>query len=99
MSTLPIFDNELHTAAEVRAIAESGSYLLEVEEKTVANLINNAANSGELRVIYQQDISKELTEKLIGMGYVITSVGSVPNHQYLISWKFTESVNSIATTK
>ena len=44
MSTLPIFDNELHTAAEVRAIAESGSYLLEVEEKTVANLINNAAN-------------------------------------------------------
>jgi hypothetical protein len=99
MSTLPIFDNELHTAAEVRAIAESGSYLLEVEEKTVANLINNAANSGELRVIYQQDISKELTEKLIGMGYVITSVGSVPNHQYLISWKSTESVNSIATTK
>lgn len=82
------FDVELHSAEESRSTATNKSYLLDVERQAIAAQINTAANSGELRCIYQQNISDEMKSELESKGYVITRATDderIP--QFIISWK------------
>lgn len=88
------FDVELHPASEMRELAESKSYIYEAEEKAVASLINTAAKSGELSVIYMQKPSDHLNDKLVSMGYTVKYISQVNTPQYLISWKANSSDSS-----
>ena len=87
------FDTVLHSAAEVRAVAESKVYVDTVEEMMVARLINDAANAGRTEVMCISQLSDRMIEKLKSEGYTYkpTSSYAIDNAPHIISWKDTET--------
>lgn len=85
MDTNIIFDTTLHSASECLQLATSLSYVYQIEEETLAYLINSAANTGEKKMIYQSILSDKGLKTLKSNGYEVTYPykGRV---QSLISW-------------
>lgn len=77
--------NQLHSAAEVKAVA-ADAHELHIEQ-SVAYAINNAANTGEDNVQYDGYISPTLKSKLEEEGYVVTKLRSVTGPSSKISWE------------
>jgi hypothetical protein len=87
------FDTVLHSAAEVKADAESKVYVDTVEEMMVARLINDAKNAGRTEVMCISQLSDRLVSKLERENYTYKSTSSYPidNAPHIISWKDAES--------
>ena len=77
----------LKTASAVKTVAASA--IAELEEMSVAHLINTAANTGEYRAVYSKPISNALRTKLEGQGYTLSSPSPLakPGDETIISWK------------
>ena len=90
-----VFDTILHSASEVRTLAESGVYADTVEEMMVARLINDAANAGRTEVMCITQLSDRMVEKLQSEGYEYkpTSEYAIDNAPHIISWKNAEIQN------
>lgn len=91
MSRIP--QNELttlKTASAVKTVAEGA--VAELEEMSVAALINNAANTGEYEAVYSKPISAALKTKLEGKGYTLSSPAPLAKSGdvTIISWKDAE---------
>lgn len=73
-------------ATEAKDIAATA--FADLEEMTVAHLINEAANCGQTEVVCVRPISKDLQTKLDGMGYTLTQPEPLakPGDEYIISW-------------
>lgn len=76
----------LQTAAAVKTVAEGA--VAELEEMSVAHLINSAANTGEYTAVYSKPISQVLRTKLEGQGYVLSSPSPIAKSgdETIISW-------------
>ena len=88
MSRIP--QNELTTlkaAVAVKTVAEGA--VAELEEMSVAHLINTAANTGAYEAVYSKPISEALKTKLTNKGYTLSA--PVPlakaGDETIISWK------------
>lgn len=77
--------NQLHSAADVKAVA-ADAHELHIEQ-SVAYAINNAANTGEDSVQYDGYISPALESKLTEKGYTLTKLRSVTGPSSKISWE------------
>ena len=91
MSRIP--QDELTTlkaATAVKTVAEGA--VAELEEMQVAHAINEAANTGEYRVVYSKPISPALRTKLTGKGYTLTFPLPIANpaDETIISWEDAE---------
>lgn len=75
---------ELKTAAEVKEVASGAAF--EIEMRTIAGAINNAANTGQLSCAYTNKMSKDARAKLIAKGYRITKVNDFDT-ALQISWE------------
>ena len=86
------FDTVLHSAAEVRTIAESRVYVDTVEEMMVARLINDAANAGRTEVMCITQLSDKMVKKLNDEGYEYKSTSdyAIDNAPHIISWRDAE---------
>ena len=87
MSRIP--QDELTTlkaASAVNTVAEGA--IAELEEMSVAHLINTAANTGEYRAVYSKPISDALRTKLTGMGYKLSEPAPLAKSgdETIISW-------------
>ena len=80
----------LQTAAAVKTVAEGA--VAELEEMQVAHAINEAANTGEYRVVYSKPISPALRTKLTSKGYTLTFPLPIANpaDETIISWEDVE---------
>jgi hypothetical protein len=81
---------DLTTLQDVATVQSAASTAkAELEEMSVAHLINEAANCGEYSAVCSRLISKELITKLKGMGYTITEPAPIakPGDVSIISWK------------
>ena len=77
---------KLRTASESRATAETAED--DVQLKAVAFAINSAANTGQLRVVFQEPLRENVVSQLKGSGYTIQYISAAKeNQQSLISWK------------
>lgn len=78
-------------ATEAKEIASSA--IADLEEMTVAHLINEAANCGQTEVTCVRPISADLQTKLKGMGYTLTQpkLLAKSGDEVIISWKNAES--------
>ena len=88
MSRIPQDElTQLKSAAAVKAV--SASAIAELEEMSVAHLINTAANTGEYRAVYSKPISNALRTKLEGQGYTLSEPAPIakPGDETIISWK------------
>ena len=87
------FDIILHSAIEVKTMAESNLYVDTVEEMMVARLINDAANAGRTEVMCITPLSENLIKKLESKGYEYkpTSSYAIDNAPHIISWKNAKS--------
>ena len=88
MSRIPQDElTQLKSAATVKAV--SASAVAELEEMSVAHLINTAANTGEYRAVYSKPISSALRTKLAGQGYTLSDPAPIarPGDETVISWK------------
>ena len=76
----------LQTAATVKATASTA--LSELEEMSVAHLINEAANCGQTSVVCSRPISAALRTKLEGQGYTLSSPLPIARvgDETIISW-------------
>jgi len=70
----------LKPASEVKGVADEAVKIL--EQKSMATLINSAANTGQHSAIWGHPISPELLKVLKGQGYKITKMS--PDFQYKI---------------
>lgn len=79
----------LQSATSVKTVAESAP--LDAEKAALAKLINSAANTGQMEVLYNHPISEDAVSALEGQGYTVTQrsskITSSPEYQYVISWK------------
>jgi hypothetical protein len=77
----------LKSAADVKTVASTA--IADMEEMSVAAMINNAANCGEYSVTCSRPISDALQAKLAGMGYELTQPAPIarPGDCWIISWK------------
>lgn len=87
MSRIP--QNELTTlkaASAVKTVAAGA--VAELEEMSVAHLINTAANCGEYSAVYNKPISAALRTKLAGQGYTLSEPAPIakPGDETIISW-------------
>ena len=87
MSRIP--QDELTTlkaASAVKTVAEGA--VAELEEMSVAHLINSAANCGQYEAVYSKPISAALRTKLEGQGYTLTEPKPIakPGDETIISW-------------
>lgn len=87
MSRIP--QDELTTlkaASAVKTVAEGA--VAELEEMSVAHLINTAANCGEYSAVYSKPISAALRTKLAGQGYTLSEPAPIakPGDETIISW-------------
>ena len=78
----------LRSAADSRATAETAEH--DIQVKAVAYAINNAANCGQDRIIFQEILRPDVASDLVSNGYVLTRVPETERGT-LISWKDTES--------
>lgn len=78
--------SELKPASDVRSTALEASKIHEKE--SVARLINLAANTGELRAIWEHPLSDDLKSELESQGYHVSkkTVAANPNFMYIIEW-------------
>lgn len=88
MSRIP--QDELTTlkaASAVKTVAEGA--VAELEEMSVAHLINTAANCGEYRAVYSKPISAALRTKLEGQGYTLSEPAPIakPGDETIIGWE------------
>ena len=76
----------LISASEARSLSQSA--LISAESSTIAYAINNAVNTGETSVLYNNIISSNMIEKLESEGYLVEAIKNtaVPGTQYKISW-------------
>ncbi len=76
----------LQAASTVKTVAEGA--VAELEEMSVAHLINTAANTGEYRAVYSKPLSAALKTKLEGQGYTLTSPAPMAKlgDETIISW-------------
>lgn len=89
-----LYDAQIGTAAEMKELATSKSYVNLVEAAFVGSLIRTAAKAGELKVICQHKLGEELATELQAKGYTITHVDISDAPQYVISWENAEVDNS-----
>lgn len=87
MSRIP--QDELTTlkaASAVKTVAAGA--VAELEEMSVAHLINTAANCGEYRAVYSKPISDALRTKLKDQGYKLSEPAPLAKHgdETIISW-------------
>lgn len=77
----------LQLATDVKTVASTA--IADMEEMSVAAMINNAANCGEYSVTCSRPISAALQTKLTGMGYTLTQPAPIarPGDCWIISWK------------
>ena len=76
----------LRTATESKTTAETALY--DVQLQAVAYQINNAANCGELRVIFQEILRDDVREELESKGYELKDAGIADAERgTVISWK------------
>lgn len=81
---------ELYTAAQSRQTAATAED--DIQLKAVAYAINSAANTGQLRVIFQETLRPNVIEQLEGSGYTIQYLSAArEDQQALISWKGDDS--------
>ena len=78
---------ELKSADEVNSVAEVA--VSELEEMSVAHLINTAANCGEYTAVYSKPLSAALRTKLEGQGYTLSEPAPIakPGDETIISWE------------
>ena len=91
MSRIPQEDlTTLQTAVAVKTVAEGA--VAELEEMSVAHLINEAANCGQMTATYGRAISQALQTKLISKGYVLFSPSPIARNgdEVIISWENAE---------
>ena len=87
MSRIPQEDlTTLQTAVAVKTVAEGA--VAELEEMTIAHLINEAANCGEYKVVCPRPISAALRTKLTNKGYTLTEPAPIAKvgDETIISW-------------
>ena len=76
----------LRSAADSKATAESAEK--DIQIKAVAYAINEAANTGLTRVIFQGVLLPETKQELESQGYTLQNVGAAhPENRTLIDWK------------
>lgn len=79
----------LKSASDVKTVASSAAE--DAEKMAIAKLINSSANTGQMEVLYNHEISSSVVGVLEGMGYTVTRLSSKvsadPKYQYTISWK------------
>ena len=77
----------LRTAAQSRETAEGAEK--DIQLKAVAYAINQAANTGETRVVFQNVLLDEVEAELLSHGYAISYNfnETYPQKQPVISWK------------
>ena len=80
----------LKAASAVKTVADTA--VAELEEMSVAHLINTAANTGEYSAVYSKPISKALKTKLEGQGYTLLSPAPLAKagDETIITWKDAE---------
>lgn len=77
---------ELRTASQSQETA-AGAFD-EIELAAVAYAINNAANTGEYKAVYNQPIRQATHAALIAKGYTVRSIGvAKQSDETLISWE------------
>lgn len=77
---------ELYPAAQSRQTAATAED--DIQLKAVAYAINSAANTGQLRVIFQEPLRENVKSQLEGNGYTIKYISAAREEQQaLISWK------------
>ena len=84
---------DLYTASQSRQTAATAED--DVQLKAVAYAINSAANTGQLRVIFQEPLRENVKEQLTGSGYNLQYISAAREEQQtLISWKGDDAKNS-----
>lgn len=77
----------LRPAADSRATAQTAEH--DIQVKAVAYAINNAANCGQDRIIFQEILRQDVADELVAQGYVLRRVPETERGT-LISWKDSE---------
>lgn len=74
-------------ATEAKDVASSA--IADLEEMTIAHLINEAANCGQTEVTCVRPISQDLKDKLRGMGYTLSQPALLAKSgdEIIISWE------------
>ena len=76
----------LRPASESKSTAETA--LDDIQLQAVAYAINSAANTGELRVIFQETLSDKVKDELESNGYELKDAGIASKERgTVISWK------------
>ena len=77
---------ELLSASEARSLSELAE--IEAETATIAYAINNAVNTGETEILYNNKISSDMIEELESQGYLVEPANNTakPGTQYKIRW-------------
>lgn len=79
----------LKNASDVKTVALSAAE--DAEKMAIAKLINSSANTGQMEVLYNHEISESVITALEGLGYTVNKlspkVSADPKYQYTISWK------------
>lgn len=77
----------LISATQAKTVADGA--IAELEEMSIAHLINEAANCGQHSVVCARPISEDLKTKLEGQKYTLTSPAPIakPGDETIISWE------------
>lgn len=78
---------QLYEAADVKALADNAEKLQQL--KSVANAINQAANCGEYKVVWEHKMLDSVKAELEGKGYTVNDYINTANPVVasLISWR------------
>ena len=77
---------ELRPASDSRATAQDAEK--DIQLMAVAYAINNAANTGETRTIFQGVLLDDVRTQLESKGYTVTNFGPAhPENRIIISWE------------
>lgn len=77
----------LISASQAKTVADGA--IAELEEMSIAHLINEAANCGQHSVVCARPISADLKTKLEAKDYTLTSPAPIakPGDETIISWE------------
>ena len=80
----------LISASQAKTVADGA--IAELEEMSVAHLINEAANCGQHSVVCARPVSGALKTKLEGQGYTLSEPSPIAKvgDEIIISWKDAE---------
>lgn len=85
----------LRSASESAATAAAAEH--DIQLQSVAFLINEAANTGLYRAVYQQEMMAEVKATLESKGYAVKFINNTtyqPHHHALITWGDHNSADS-----